>query len=314
MLNYIFKRLVQSAIVFLLIALFSYSILFLIPGDPVYALYGANISPEQYHMYFEQLGLDKPVLIRFLNWLTGFFRGDFGYSSKYKMDVILLIKTRLSVTFYIGILSLIVTAAVGISFGVIAAVRRGKWQDTVITIMANLGSTVPLFWIGVIGVYVFSIKLGWLPSYGFTSPFKNLALSLRQTIMPVLAMALCQVSAITRLTRSNMLEIIREDYIRTVRAKGVKESQVILHHVIPNAITPVITMMGMLFRVAVAGSVAIEAIFNIPGIGQLMVNSIMARDVNPLQACIVIVSVAVLLVNLLVDIIYAVVDPRVRLQ
>lgn len=312
--KYILKRLEQAVVVFLLICFFSYIIMFLIPGDPVYAMYGANISQEQYQMYYEQLQLDKPLLLRFFNWFMDLLHGDFGWSSKYRIDVNQLIAERLPITMYIGILSLIITAVFGILFGVIASVRRGKWQDSVITVLANIGSTVPLFWLGVVGVYIFSIKLGWLPSSGYTSPLENFGLSCRQILMPVISMAFCQVATITRLTRSNMLEVIHEDYVRTARAKGINEREVIWSHVIPNAIAPVINMIGMLFRVVVAGSVAIEKIFNIPGMGQLMINSITSKDVNPLQACIVVISVVVLVVNLLVDLVYALVDPRIRLQ
>ncbi len=312
--KFILKRLGQGIIVFMLICFFSYIIMFLIPGDPVYALYGANISPEQYQMYYKQLHLDQPLLLRFFNWFINFLRGDFGWSSRYRCSVNELIATRLPITMYIGILSLILTAFFGILFGVIASVKRGKWQDSVITVLANIGSTMPLFWIGVLGVYVFAIKLGWLPASGYTSPFIDLGLNLKQILLPVIAMAFCQVANITRLTRSNMLEVINDDFVRTARAKGITEHEVIFGHVIPNAISPVINMIGMLFRVVVAGSVAIEKIFNIPGMGQLMIVSITSKDVNPLQACIVVISTVVLIVNLLVDIIYALIDPRIRLQ
>lgn len=312
--TYILKRLGQSVIVFLLICFLSYMILFLIPGDPVYSMYGANITQEQYQMYYEQLQLDQPLVVRFSNWFLNFMKGDFGYSTKYRIDVNQLIGDRLPVTMWIGIWSLVITAVVGILFGVIAAVTRGRWQDNVITVFANVGSTVPLFWLGVLGVYIFSIKLGWLPSSGYTSPFRDFGMNVKQSLMPVIAMAFCQVATIARLTRSNMLEVINEDYVRTARAKGLAENAVLVGHVIPNAISPIINMIGMLFRVVVAGSVAIEKVFNIPGMGQLMVNSITSKDVNPLQACIVIISAVVLIVNLIVDVIYALVDPRIRLH
>lgn len=312
--TYILKRLGQSVIVFLLICFLSYMILFLIPGDPVYSMYGANITQEQYQMYYEQLQLDQPLVVRFSNWFLNFMKGDFGYSTKYRIDVNQLIGDRLPVTMWIGIWSLVITAVVGILFGVIAAVTRGRWQDNVITVFANVGSTVPLFWLGVLGVYIFSIKLGWLPSSGYTSPFRDFGMNVKQSLMPVIAMAFCQVATIARLTRSNMLEVINEDYVRTARAKGLAENAVLVGHVIPNAISPIINLIGMLFRVVVAGSVAIEKVFNIPGMGQLMVNSITSKDVNPLQACIVIISAVVLIVNLIVDVIYALVDPRIRLH
>lgn len=314
MLSYILRRLAQAIIVFFLVAFFSYNLVFMIPGDPVFAMYGSNITKEQYQMYYEKLELDKPLAVRFINWFTRFLQGDFGYSTKYKMGVNQLIADRLPITMHIGILSLLITACFGIFFGIIAAVKRGSISDSVITIFANIGSTVPLFWLGVVGVYIFSIKLGWLPSSGYTSPFIDFKTNLTQIIMPVIAMAFCQVSNICRLTRSNMLEVIQEDFVRTARSKGLIEKDVVTKHVIPNAITPVITMLGMLFRVVVAGSVAIEKIFNIPGIGQLMIFSITSKDIDPLQACIVIISATVLTMSLLVDIVYAMIDPRIRLK
>lgn len=314
MTRYIVKRLIQSVIVIFIVSVFTFLLTYMIPGDPVYAMLGGDITREQYEIAYKEMGLDKPMHIRYINWLSNILRGNFGMSYKYRMPVIDLIKARLPVTMYLGTLSIIISTAVGVILGILAATKRGKAIDTVITLLANLGAVMPLFWLAVLGMSLFAMHLKWLPSYGFTFPTENFSMSIKQTILPLFALSVGAISGTTRQMRSSMLEVIRQDYIRTARAKGLKESQVITKHALKNALIPIVTLTGMSFRNVVSGSTSVEIIFSIAGTGQLLVNSVLSKDVATTQACILLVAVVVSIANLIVDISYGYIDPRIRLQ
>ena len=258
--------------------------------------------------------LDKPMLVRYWHWVEKIVQGDMGLSYKYTKPVMDLLRQRLPVTMYLGGISLIISVFLGIILGTLCGINRGRTVDNVLTVLANIGSVVPGFWLAVVGMYIFSIKLGWLPSYGFSFPTAGVGLSIKQTIMPVVCLSVGAVASLTRQMRSGMLEVIRQDYIRTARAKGLKESQVIVRHAIKNAIIPVVTLLGMNLRGIVSGAVTIETVYAINGTGSLLVNSIVGRDYPVIQACVLIISVVVVLSNLLVDICYGYLDPRIRLQ
>jgi len=200
----------------------------------------------------------------------------------------------------------------GICFGVICALRRGKWIDTLVTFFANIGITVPSFWIGIILIYLLALKLGWLPVYGYTSPFEDFWLSIRQAVMPVICLSLFTIAAVCRLTRSSMLEVIAQDYIRTAWSKGLRERVIIARHTLKNALIPVITVMGLQTAVIFGGSVLIETVFNIPGVGRLMTESVMQQDFTVVQAGTLMIATVVVLTNLIVDISYGWLDPRIR--
>ena len=314
MTRYIVKRLIQSVIVIFIVSVFTFLLTYMIPGDPVYAMLGGDITREQYEIAYKEMGLDKPMHIRYINWLSNILRGNFGMSYKYRMPVIDMIKARLPVTMYLGTLSIIISTAVGVILGILAATKRGKAIDTVITLLANLGAVMPLFWLAVLGMSLFAMHLKWLPSYGFTFPTQNFSMSIKQTILPLFALSVGAISGTTRQMRSSMLEVIRQDYIRTARAKGLKESQVITKHALKNALIPIVTLTGMSFRNVVSGSTSVEIIFSIAGTGQLLVNSVLSKDVATTQACILLVAVVVSIANLIVDISYGYIDPRIRLQ
>jgi len=314
MAHFIIKRLTQSIIVIFIVSVFTFLITYLMPGDPVYAMLGGDITREQYEIAYREMSLDKPLYIRYINWCLNLLKGDFGHSYKYKMPVIDLIKTRLPITMYFGLLSIIISTPVGILLGIIAATKRGKIIDTVITILANLGAVMPLFWLAVLSMSLFAMYLKWLPSYGFTFPTVDFTQSVKQTILPLLALSFGAIAGTTRQMRSSMLEVIRQDYIRTARAKGLKESKVITRHALKNAIIPVVTLTGMSFRNVVSGSTSVEIIFSIAGTGQLLVTSVLSKDVATTQACILIVAIVVSIANLIVDISYGYIDPRIRIQ
>ena len=312
--KYIIKRLGQAAITIILISVFAYLLMYIVPGDPVYAILGSDITREQYEKQYLLMELDKPMLVRYWHWVEKIVQGDMGLSYKYTKPVMDLLRQRLPVTMYLGGISLIISVFLGIILGTLCGINRGRTVDNVLTVLANIGSVVPGFWLAVVGMYIFSIKLSWLPSYGFSFPTAGVGLSIKQTIMPVVCLSVGAVASLTRQMRSGMLEVIRQDYIRTARAKGLKESQVIVRHAIKNAIIPVVTLLGMNLRGIVSGAVTIETVYAINGTGSLLVNSIVGRDYPVIQACVLIISVVVVLSNLLVDICYGYLDPRIRLQ
>ena len=312
--SYIAKRFGQAAVVLLLVSLFTYLLLYMMPGDPVYAMLGGDITKEQYDITYAKMNLGDPLLFRYVKWLFDFVRGDWGTSFKYSEPVLQIISARLPITMYLGVWSIIISTLVGIIFGVICGTKRGKTADSVIITCANFGAVMPAFWLAVLGMYIFSLKLGWLPTHGFTLPTEDLGMSIRQSILPLAALSVGGIGGTTRQMRSGMLDVIRQDYIRTARSKGLKESQVVWRHAFRNAVLPVVTLTGMSFRNVVAGAVSIEQVFGIAGMGSLLINSILSKDIAVVQSCIMMISIVVVLSNLLVDILYGVLDARIRVD
>lgn len=312
--KYILKRLGQTVIVLLLVTFFTYLLLDLIPGDPVYAILGSQVRPEQYQKVYLELGLDKPFLVRYGTWLMNMLHGDFGISIYHKVPVAELLSKRIPITFFIDFITLIISTLLGIWMGIVSAVKRGSRTDNAITVFSNIFACVPAFWIGIIFVYFFSIKLGWLPTMGFTFPWEDFGTSMKQLCLPVLVGVLTSLSVMTRQTRSAMLEVVNQDYIRTARAKGMKEKDIIRKHAIRNAMIPIITLLGIRIGFIFGGSPIIETLFSIPGMGNLLVNAITQRDMPVVQACVFILAFVICLANVLVDIIYGYVDPRIRVN
>ena len=314
MTKYILKRLAQTIVILLIISIISFSIIHLVPGDPVYAMLGMEISLERHEQVWREMNLDKPLVVQYLIWVTNILKGDFGYSYNLRQSLVKVIGNKLPYTFYLGILAGLVSILIGIPLGIITAIKRGKLADNVLTVLANIGMATPTFWLGILLVSIFALRLKWLPTYGFTLPWVDFKKSLSQAVMPVICMSVGGIASYTRQTRSSMLEVIRQDYIRTARSKGLGERYIIRKHALKNALIPILTLMGMTLRNTIAGSAVIESVFNIPGIGNLMVQSINLRDYNAVSISILMVSTMTCLCNLLVDIAYAYADPRIRLE
>jgi peptide/nickel transport system permease protein len=317
MLTYIVRRLIQALFVLILVTLIVFFVMRLLPGDPIiiYVAQTAQLEampPEMIDELRVKFGLDKPIMVQYVNWVAGILRGDFGTSINYHENVGTLMLERFPVTAHIGVLALIVGAVVGVLAGLLAAVRRGKWLDKVITPLTYIGITIPVFFLAILLIYLFGLKLGWLPIYGYTSPFKDFWLSTRQLVLPVLCMAVFSLAANARQMRSSMLEVTNQDYIRTAWSKGLSERVVIMRHAMKNSLIPVITLMGLGVGLVLGGSVLVETIFAIPGLGRLFVSSILGQDYVVVQAITFIIAVIVLLVNLIVDISYGWLDPRIR--
>lgn len=316
MLRYIIKRLIQGIIVLLILSILIFVVVRFLPGDPMlmYASRGslAKLTPEAVEAARHEWGLDLPIWQQYINWIGGIFHGDFGKSIFFNTEVSRLIGERLPVTLYFGIIAFILSSILGILVGIVSALRRGRWQDYLVTILANIGICLPAFWISILLMYVFGYKLGWLPISGFTSPFEDLGKSLSQTILPLVVLMIFDIAGDARQTRSSVLEVMSQDYIRTAWAKGLNERQVVRRHILKNALIPVVSFKGMGFAYIVGGSVFVEEVFCINGIGRLATQAVMQQDYAVIQAVVLLTGIAVVLANLIVDILYGVLDPRIR--
>ena len=309
---YIIRRLIQAVFVLIIASLLVFFVMHLLPGDPL-SLYTTEIlSPEQAELLRKEFGLDKPLMIQYIDWMSRLFRGDLGTSFIYRVPVATLLAERLLVTIHLGSLTLVLSSILGIWAGLVAALRRGKWADTVTTLLANLGVCVPSFWLGIMLIYVFAFYFRLLPLYGYTSPLSDFWLSTKRLIMPVICLSLFSVAGIARQTRSSMLEVLRQDYIRTAWAKGLTERLITTRHALKNGLIPVITMIGLQVPRVIGGAVLIETIFSIPGLGRLIMMSTLGKDFQVVQGSLLLCAVIVVLSNLVVDLCYGWLDPRVR--
>ena len=310
--KFILKRTGQTMIVLFIVSVFVFLMVSFLPGDPVYAMLGGEISQETYNRWYYELGLDQPLLIRYFLWISKAVTGNFGTSASQHMAVIEVIAQRLPVTLYLSLLAFFVSIPTGIALGVLAAINRGKKIDGALTTFANVCSCLPQFFLYVLFLYLFSMKMHWLPSFGFTWPWVDLGKSIQQTIMPLLCLAIGGVASICRQTRSSMLEVIGQDYIRTARSKGLKPDKIITVHALKNALIPVITLMGLRLGGMIGGSMFVESVFNISGMGTLLVSAIRAQDITLIKACVLLIAVVACVVNIITDIVYAAVDPRIK--
>lgn len=305
--KYIIKRLLLMIPVILGVTLLIFAIMTLTPGDPATIVLGADAMPEEIQELREQLGLNDPMLVRYFNYVKGIVtRFDFGKSYINELDVKYEILRRFLYTFRVALLSICISLCVGIPLGVIAAANRNSLNDSVAMTVALFGISIPGFWFGLMLSIVFSLMLGWLPSSGVGS--------VKHYIMPCIAVSLNGIASLARQTRSSMLEVIRADYITTARAKGQTEHKVIYKHALKNALVPVITQAGSTFGHLLGGAIVAETVFSIPGLGTYMVSAIKTRDYPAIQGAVIFLAVSFGLIMLLVDIVYAVIDPRIKAQ
>jgi peptide/nickel transport system permease protein len=311
---FIVRRALLSVIVLLLITILAFFLLHIMPGDPATIMLGMDVSQERIDALRKELWLDRPLVVQYGHWLFNTLHGDLGKSVSYREDATGIIAARLPITIHLSLMSLVLSTILGIAAGIICAIRRGGVLDSIITLLANIGIAVPIFWLGILGIYSFGLHLGWLPIQGYTSPFEDFWLSLKKSIMPVICLAIPAIAVLARQTRSSMLEVVRQDYVRTAWSKGLRERSVVLRHALKNALIPVVTVLGIQLRTLVGGAVLVETVFNIPGMGRLLVSSVINKDFIIVQACTLVIATVVLLANLLVDISYGWLDPRIRYQ
>ena len=318
MTTYIIRRLLHALLVVVIVCLLVFLLIRQLPGDPI-LMYVASgdlqeFSQEQIDHLKHEMGMDRPLFIQFADWLFHAARGDLGKSILHRYEVMEEIGNRLPITLYLGLSAFAIGLIFGPLLGVISAIRRGTWLDTLVTMLANVGITAPPFWIGIIMIYVFSLYLGWLPVYGYTSPFEDPIRNLLQSVMPVLVLATFPIASAARQTRSSVIEVMQQDYIRTAWAKGLSERVIIIRHVLKNALTPVVTLQGMLLRNIIGGSVIVETVFVIPGMGKLVVDGLLSQDYPVVQGVVLVVAITVVISNLVVDILYGWLDPRVQYE
>jgi peptide/nickel transport system permease protein len=316
MTRYLVVRVLQAIVTVVILTIFVFFGMRLLPGDPVYMLLTAeqvqNITQEEVQYIRHKYGLDRPLAVQYLSWLGDAVHGDLGKSMRYEEKVTSLLGERLPITAYLGIIAFVISFIIGVLAGVISALRRGGWIDSIVTLLANLGITVPVFWLGIIMIYLFSYYLKWLPIMGYTSPFEDFWLSIRQAIMPVICLAVMPLASTARQTRSSVLEVIHQDYIRTAWAKGLSERRIIIGHTLKNALIPVLTLTGLGISSILGGSVLIETVYNIPGMGRLAVTSLFQKDYTTAQGIVLLLAIVIIFSNLLVDISYGWLDPRIR--
>jgi peptide/nickel transport system permease protein len=308
------RRLLSAIPVLFIVSLISFGLMRLIPGDPAASIAGPSATPAQIDQLRRDLGLDEPLLMQLLHYYQGLLQGDFGKSLLLGKGVLAATMERLPVTIGLSLYALVLTLLIGVTSGIIAALRQNTWIDQMAMMIAMLGISIPNFFLGLLMIIFFAVQLGWLPSGGYV-PFSQDPLGwLRSTTMPAISLALLQAGLLARITRSGMLEVLRQDYVRTARAKGLPERQVILKHALANALIPIVTVVGIIISLLLSGAVVTEALFSLPGMGQLLTQAVLSRDYPMVQGGLLLVTTFLVLVNILVDVLYALIDPRVRYE
>ena len=312
MLSYILKRLLATVPVLLVVGVFIFLLLRLTPGDPAAMIAGDYATEDQIAAIKENLGLDKPLIHQFFIWISNIANGDLGESYFFKKQVTELIIARIEPTLSLSVVTIIFTILIAIPMGVIAAYKQGSWIDRVVMGFSVIGFSIPVFVIGFGLIYVFSLNLGWFPVQGYQRLEMGVFQWIRHLILPALALSVIFVAFIARMTRTSVLEVLGEDYVRTARAKGQTETKVLVNHALRNAAVPIITVIGFAFAILIGGVVVTESVFNIPGLGLLTVDAVLNRDFPTIQAVVLLFSFVYVLINLVIDILYTFLDPRIR--
>jgi peptide/nickel transport system permease protein len=312
MLRLFVSRLAGAVPVLLLVSVVSFGLMRLIPGDPSAAIAGLSATPQMVAQIREQLGLDQPLLIQALHWYGNLLHGDLGRSILLGESVFWATADRLPITIALSLYALVITLVVGIGAGVLAALRQNSWVDQLAMMVAMLGISIPNFFLGLVFIIWFAVGLGWLPTGGYIAFTDDPWGWFLTSTMPAVSLALLNIGLLARVTRSTMLEVLRQDYVRTARAKGLPRYLVIGKHALANAMIPITTVVGIIISLLVSGSVVTETLFSIPGIGQLLTSAVLGRDYPMVQGGLLLVTGLLVLVNLGVDMLYAVLDPRIR--
>jgi peptide/nickel transport system permease protein len=312
--RYIARRLLFSIFVVFLVATAVFFFMRVIPGDAAVVILGTEASPETLEVLRRQMGLDQPIHVQYWQWLTGIVRGDFGESLIFDEDVLVLIAQRLPTTIPLAILAMVVATLVAVPAGVASALRRHTKSDFVISLIAFAGLSLPAFWLGILLILVFSLYLDLLPPGGYVSIFDNFWEGLQRLILPATALGTVYAAALTRMVRSGMLEVLGQDYVRTARSKGLAEKTVIWTHALKNALIPAVTVVGIQVGRLLGGTIVIEEIFALPGLGTLLLKGVYRRDFPVVQGCVLVVALVFSLANLATDIVYVYLDPRIRYE
>jgi peptide/nickel transport system permease protein len=308
----VLRRLASAIPILAIVSIITFAMIHLIPGDPAAAIAGMSATPDQIATIRRDLGLDQPLIGQLVHWYAAMFRGDLGRSLLLGQPVVQATMQRLPVTLALSAYALVITLAIGLGTGIIAALRQNTWIDQAAMVVAMVGISLPNFYLGLLMIIVFAVDLGWLPSGGYVAFTDDPMRWLATSTMPAISLALLLAGLLARITRSTMLEVLRQDYIRTARAKGLPGRQVVVKHALANAMIPITTVIGIIVSLLISGSVVTETLFSIPGIGQLLTQAVLNRDYPMVQGGLLITTALLVLVNIAVDVTYALLDPRVR--
>ena len=312
MLQYLLKRLAAIIPTVFFVTVIIFGLQQLLPGDAASILAGENQDPEVIAYLQKKMHLDQPLPVRYAYWISGVFHGDLGESMRIQQPVLDLLKEKLPVTLQLAAMAMVIALLIGIPAGIVSAVGKDSAWDYLANVIALWGLSTPNFWLGILMILVFSVQLGWLPASGYVSPFEDLGANLAAMIMPAFVLGNAIAAVLMRHTRSAMLQVLNADYVRTARAKGLTERRVVLKHALRNALTPIITLGALEFGTLLSGAVLTEQVFSIPGFGKLIVDAVFNRDYAVVQGVVLFTSSVYILLNLLADLAYFVVNPRLR--
>jgi peptide/nickel transport system permease protein len=312
MLSYILRRILSTLPVMGIVAMFVFSLLYITPGDPAAVIAGDQASPADVERIRQGLGLDRPFLVQFGAWLWGILHGDLGTSIFTNLPVASLIAQRIEPTLSLMAITLVLTILIAVPLGVVAAWKAGSWVDRSIMAFAVFAFSLPVFVVGYVLAYVFALQFEWLPVQGYTPLARGLWPWLQNLILPAITLGSVYIALIARITRASMLEVLQQDYIRTARAKGLDQRRILFVHALKNAAVPIVTVIGIGVALLIGGAVVTESVFAIPGLGRLTIDAILRRDYPVIQGIVLLFSFVYVLVNLLVDVTYTLVDPRIR--
>ena len=314
MYQYILRRMIQMVFVIILFSVIVFTILRLVPGDPVTAQLGLEAGDQAYKELRAEMGLDKPILIQYFSWVTNVLQGDFGISWFSQKSAISLIQKRFPASIWLTLFAITIALIISIPVGIISGIKPNSWVAHIATFFSLTGIALPSFWLGLMLILTFAVFNRWLPPSGYISPFVDPIMSFKHLILPSLTLGIEIAAPLTRFIRSGMLDVMNSDYIRTARAKGLTEFLVISQHALRNAMLSVVTILGVFIGYLLGGSIITESVFNYPGIGTLLIQAIQQRDYGSIQGVILFISLIFMFINLIVDISYAFLDPRIRYQ
>lgn len=311
--GYVTRKLLELVLTLIVVSLAIFLVLRLLPGDPAQLVLGINASPESLAKLRAQLGLNKPVHIQYINWIRGLLTGDMGDSIFYEKSVGALISSRLAVTIPLTLLATLLSIIIALPLGIFASVHHRGPGDFGIIALSQLGISIPAFWLGILGLLLFSVRLNLLPSGGFIEWGVNPVGAIRSLILPVVTLAIIQSAALTRMTRSSALEVLSQDYVTAARGRGLPEIRVLSKHVLSNSLISIITLIGLQIGQLLAGAVIVETVFHLPGLGRLLILAVEQRDLQLVQGVVTLLVGAIITINYLVDLVYGLLDPRIRL-
>lgn len=312
--NTFLKKTLSFSTTLLIVSLAIFFIFNILPGSPAQAILGVDADEQQIKMLENELGLDRPLTTQYVDWVKGVIQGDFGLSYKYRMPIDEVIQNRAPVSFSLAIYALALTIFIGLPLGIFIAKTNGKWSSTILSMATQLGISTPSFWLGFILIFIFAVQLSWFPTFGYVSWSEDFFGALRSFFLPALAIAIGNIAIVIRYLKSSVIDQLKQDYVRTAKVKGLSKNEIIYTHVLKNALLPVITILGLITADTLGGTIIIENVFSLPGLGSLLTASIDSRDFPLIQSLIFMISIIVIVMNFIVDLLYQVIDPRIRIQ